>query len=438
MWSLELLVISLMILINAVFAAYEIALASVSVARLDILIREQHHGARAARHMKEGIEASLAVVQLGITLVGVIAAATGGSGAEENLRPYFSSRGFSNGWAEFLALSVVVVPLTFVTIVVGELVPKVFAIRNKEWVCLRLSPLMQLFGVAVWPAVWLFEQAVSGIIALVPQSAEADDRDSETTLQELHALATLARTSRLIGARQEGIIINASRLSSRSAGSIMLPAEHICLMDINATVADSLLQAHQDMHTRFPVTSRPGDPQSIIGYVNFKDLVACLRISPREPSLKGLLRPLVSFREDQTLTPCLERLIHEHTHIALVRDTSGRIVGMITLEDILEELVGDIRDEFDRLPAVITATGSGWMVCGGAAIEAVRTTTGLHLSSLTSSRANFNDWLTEHLGRPPRPGEELRIDDRRVLIRKTRRNAVLEAIVEGPPRLDLS
>ena len=131
MWGFEWIVIAVMVALNSVFAAYEIALASVSLARLQLLVRENRTGARAALWMKENMEASLAAVQLGITLVGATAAATGGAGAAEMIAPYFERMGLSSGWAEFLAIATVVVPLSAVTILLGELFPKVFALRNK-------------------------------------------------------------------------------------------------------------------------------------------------------------------------------------------------------------------------------------------------------------------------------------------------------------------
>ena len=144
MWGVEITVMLSMIVVNSVLAAYEIALASVSRPRLYVLLREGRKGAKAAQQMKDNMEGSLAVVQLGITLVGAIAAATGGAGAEENIAPWLhDALGWSWTVSEFLAIALVVVPLTVVTIVFGELVPKVFALRNKEWVCLRMSPAMR-------------------------------------------------------------------------------------------------------------------------------------------------------------------------------------------------------------------------------------------------------------------------------------------------------
>jgi putative hemolysin len=158
MLGIDWAVIVVMVLLNGVFAAYEIALASISLARLQILVQEKNSlGARSALWMKQSMEASLAVVQLGITLVGVIAAAVGGAEAQEALAgPIAAKLRLSPALAEALALAVVVVPLTIVTIIVGELIPKVFALRNKELVCLRLSPVMVAFSSANG---WFFAEA---------------------------------------------------------------------------------------------------------------------------------------------------------------------------------------------------------------------------------------------------------------------------------------
>ena len=137
--GLEWLVVGLMVLVNALFASYEIALASVTKARLQTLLDEGRFGAASALAMKEGIEKSLAVVQLGITIVGLIAGATSGASASETLAPLLREFGWSERFSNVLAIGLFVVPLTITTIVVGELVPKLFALRNKEWVCLKIG-----------------------------------------------------------------------------------------------------------------------------------------------------------------------------------------------------------------------------------------------------------------------------------------------------------
>lgn len=438
-WSVELAVMLAMIAVNSVFAAYEIALASIDAARLDRLARERQNGAAAALRMKQNMEASLAVVQLGITLVGAVAAATGGAGAQRVIEPALIARGIPYAWAGVLAIGLVVIPLTVVTIVAGELVPKVFALRNKEWVSLRLSPAMSWFTASVWPAVWLLEKSVTIITRWGEQrwlqGTKEQDELPDATLQELRAVAALARMSRLIGMREEDIIVNAARLSSTPVRAIMLPAQYISMLGFNASLAECLIAAHHDMHTRFPVSERPGDPQGIIGYANFKDIVACMRLSPQEPSVRGILRPMASFHEASSVAACLEKLIHERNHIALIRDSVNKVVGMITLEDILEELVGEIHDEYDRLPAYVTKSGNAWVVGGFAKLSQLLEATGIELpiENDTPPAATVSDWIIVKVGGPVKGGEIVSAGEVRVVVRKVRRQRVLEAQIANSP-----
>ncbi|MGE3317001.1 MAG: hemolysin family protein [Planctomycetaceae bacterium] len=433
MWGIELGVMATMVAINSVFAAYEIALASISIARLKVLQSENRHGSRVAVFMKENMEASLAVVQLGITLVGAIAAATGGAGAEETIAPIYEAKfGISSGAADLLAIASVVLPLTVVSIVFGELVPKVFALRNKEWVVLTLSPPMRLFSRGVWPAVWTLESTVHLIMRLEKlfhSNIDVESLPEETHIQELRTSASLARSSRIIGAREESIIHSASQLSSRPVREIILPAEHISMLNIEDSLNECLVAAHLDMHTRFPVTEKRGDPQAILGYVNFKDIVAQLRLSPHEPSLRAILRPIPTFSDSALISSCLERMMREHTHIALVRDVTSRVVGMITLEDIIEELVGEIEDEHDRLPTHAAESKAGWVVGGGIGLPRLKEVSGIDLAAdMPNGRVrNLSHWVEGHLGRPVRGGDILERGNYRILVRKLRRQEVLEA-----------
>ena len=434
MWGFELAIMVAMIGINSVFAAYEIALASVSLARLRRLADDHRSGAKVALYMKQNMEASLAVVQLGITLVGAIAAAVGGSGAEEKVAPALIGRlGISEGTAEVLAIALVVVPLTVVTIIVGELIPKVFALRNAERVCLTLSPFMRWFSFSVWPAVWLFETVVMGVMSWGERRLGSGDAGKSKTveLQELRAIAAMARASRLIGHREERIILGAMELQSRSIRSIMLPAEHVTTLDANAPLADNLITAHLDMHTRFPVVSQKDDPQTIIGYANFKDIIATMRLAPHEPTFRSIIRPILSLKDDERIAVCLEQMMREHTHIALVRDADGRMVGMVTLEDILEELVGEIEDEYDRLPAHIVESGSSWVAGGGVSVDRLKDTTGIDLSidPPVAGARTLSDWVSGHLGREVLGGDVVERGAVRVVVRKVRRKKVQEAQV---------
>lgn len=432
-FAYEFIVILLMLLLNAVFAAYEMALASISRARLSFLVNEKKKGAEAAVFMKDRMEASLAVVQLGITLVGAIAAATGGVGVSETLEPYLANTfGFSEAFSEILALICLVIPLSGLTIIFAELVPKMFAFNNREWVCLRLSPFMKSLTHFVYPLVRIFETIVKKAVLFGSKKMKGKIEHVEHVgLHELKAAATLARSSRQIGANQEKIVLSAADLSSRPISSIMLPASEISMISLHSSMNDALVKAHLEMHTRFPVCEKDNDPQTIKGYISFKDIINILTTNPANQSVESITRPIKSLKTDTMISDALTQMIQNKIHIVLVVSWDNRVVGMVTLEDIIEELVGEIEDEYDRLPTHIHAFGTSWIMGGGVPMSTVYSTIQKPVSVEESKNLaiTFTEWINRKLGRTLQSGEMLQIDGIGITARKLRRNKLYEAVV---------
>ena len=426
------LIILAMLLLNGVFAAYEIALASVRPSRLKALADQRRSGAATALRMKDRMEGSLAVVQLGITLVGAIAAATGGASIDEWLTPILTTWGVSERLAQFIALTCFVVPLSAVTIVIGELIPKVLALKNPEWICTALSPVMWAFSWVVSPAVWFLEGLTKSLVAVVERLLPARKaEDHQTGLHELRAQVNMLRASKAIGVQEERIILQASKLSAMKVQDIMMPEDDIVMVVADAPLSENLVIAHMDMHTRFPVTTKKGDPQAIIGYVTFKDMVLLAKTHPGNPVIREIVRQIISLSQEMPLSEALKRMINEHHHLALVRDASGAVVGMITQEDVFEELVGDIQDEFDRLPRHINPAGHQLVVGGGVPLVQLRQVLQRQdLGEELSPTTTLNDWLNHDREMPLRGGDMVVIDRVWVQVRKVRRRRITEAVLD--------
>src|SRR4029453_87450 len=221
-----------MVFLTAIFASYELALASVRLDRLKILADQKRRGAATALRMKNRMEASLAVAQLGMTLFGLIAGATGGANIESSLSPLIQANLHVSGRvADLIALICFVIPLAALTTVVGELVPKVLGIKNAEWVCLTLSPAMRAFGLVVYPAVWLFEGLTTTLVRLIEGLFPTRQAvDHQTPLPELRAQVNLLRASQVIGLQEERIMLQASRLSTAKVKDIMMPEDDIVMV----------------------------------------------------------------------------------------------------------------------------------------------------------------------------------------------------------------
>lgn len=425
-------VVLLMLAINAVFACYEMALAAISRARLEVLLQANRRGARCAAYMKDRLEGSLAVIQLGITLAGAIAAATGGAGVDEWLSPRIArALDVSAGTSEFLALVLLVVPLSAVTIVFAELIPKVIGINDKEGVLLALSPVMKGVARVFHPVVFVFEAVVRMLMRLGPTRWRGESTPQDRTgLLELRAAAALARATRIIGPLEERIVMSAAQLSVRTVANAMVPTRDISTIPADATLADALIEAHTHMHTRYPVCTETGNPQSISGYVTFKDIVTAIKVEQNASSLRSIVRPIRRVEGKTSLAQALTDMIRDRIHIILVT-AAGSVVGLVTMEDIVEELVGDLHDEYDRLPTQLHVIGGGWLVGGGVLIGDLAKAMGGSVFLGADAKLTLADWLDRAREVPVRSGETLRADGVEVQVRKVRRKRVSEATVRA-------
>jgi len=433
----ELLIILAMIMINAVFAAFEMGLASISRSKLTYLVETKKNGAAEALFMKDRMEASLAVVQLGVTFVGAIAAAIGGAGVTEALNPYYEKTlGISKNFAEALSLITLIIPLSSFTIIFAELIPKIFAIKNNEWVVLKLAKIMLYFSYIANPVVSFMEYIVKSAIKFIDKKRPIHDSspDTQSSLHELTAALSLARTSRLIDAQQEKIVLSAAQLSLRPIKNIMIPASDMCMIPQNSTLTNALVLAHLDMHTRFPVCEKSNDPQTIQGYINFKDIMAALKINPEDPTIKGIIRPLIKFVDTTPISKVLERMIQEKLHIGLVENAQKQIVGMVTQEDIIEELVGEIEDEYDRLPTHIHPYGNQWLIGGAVSMSTIAKTLDVP-PTLFGSEGDLKlaDFCQRHSTKPFNGGEVISSNGLFITVRKLRRKKISEAFISKDP-----
>ena len=430
---MDVLVIAAMLVVNGVFASYEMALASVSRARLEVLAQAKRKGAACAVYMKDRLEGSLAVIQLGITLAGAIAAATGGASVDEILSPWLVGQfGLSARAASVLALVLLVIPLSAVTIIFAELVPKMVGINHKERVVLMLSPSMKAVSWLFYPAVFVFEKTVKLLMrlgSLLKKGTQDEPASTDRSgLLELRAAAALARATRIIGPMEERIVVSAVQLSARTVSEVMVPAQEIIMVASDTSLADVLIEMHTHMHTRYPVCKHIGEADSIEGYVTFKDIVSALKINPAGLGLRGIVRPIRRIAAQMNLAQALTDMIRDRVHIMLVTE-NGIVCGLVTLEDVVEELVGDIHDEYDRLPSHVHAIGESVLAGGGATVGELAKVLGASAFAGIDAKTLLADWAEHTKGASVRSGETLQADGVEMLVRKVRRNRMTESVV---------
>jgi CBS domain containing-hemolysin-like protein len=303
---------------------------------------------------------------------------------------------------------------TFVMLQFTEILPKSLGVRlNTTFAVLIARPLDTLSRLLA-PIIWLTR--------LLNRPFEGRAAHGEATVAEIAALAGLARLSNEIGARQEQIIRGAPQLSRLRADDLMIPIDQVAMIPADHTLDNALLDAHLDAHTRFPVHDTDSRDR-VVGYVNFKELVAHMRTNPTIGGLEGVIRPVRFVAPELPADKLLGVFVDERVHIAMVGDAT-QALGLVTLEDVIEELVGEIEDEFDRLPRTMhKLAGSVWMIGGGVPVERVSELTGVPLDGQGTLAA----WVEEQLGRLPVRDDELPLRGHILRIRRCRRGRVFEA-----------
>ena len=427
---MTILIIILMLALNALLAAYEMALASVSRTKLSILAQEKRMGAEQALFMKDHMEGSLAVVQIGITLVGAIAAAAGGAGADEMFSPILQEwLSIPKRLADALSVALVVLPLSFITIVFAELTPKTFAIKNKEFVVLKFSPVMRVLYTILSPIVHIMENLVrfctKKTFTKTPDPKEAQ----KAAMADLRTAAAIASSSRLFGKTEEKIVLSSAMFCIRKIREIQVPLDQVYMLDAGDSIADTFVKAHLDMHTRFPVRENPSDPQSIIGYLNFKDIFLSTKMAAGSPtSARTIVRPMLRLEADTLISAALEKLMKDKQHICLVTE-GGKITGILTLEDIFEEMVGEIEDEYDFFPAYIRPFGTSLIASATAKMTDVFERLGVPAPQDLAPTPTVLQWTTQKLGRALDKNDKLKADGLLVDPRKFRRHKLMEVLI---------
>ena len=312
---------------------------------------------------------------------------------------------------------------SFLILQFTEILPKTLGVRYNSY----LAP---FFGVPLYAIVRITNPLIT-IINLINKPFEGRGKSADTagTVDEIAALAGMARLSNLIGQYEESIIKNATKMSLTKVDSVMIPHDQITFLTTTQTMTDAVLTAHYDPHTRFPICE-DGDHDRVLGYINFKELVYRARTNPSDPSLRGIIRPVHFVHRDESAADLLRMFVEQHVHMAIVRDDDEKSLGLVTMEDLVEELVGELEDEFDRLPRMCHALSGGtWMVGGGFPASKLDDVLG---ANLENARGSTSAWLIERMGRVPKANEVYMESGFEFLVRRTRRGKIFEVSVTKP------
>lgn len=331
---LEIIVILVCLALNAILSASEIAFVSVNKKILQQLSRLFPKKTQNLVKLRGQPERTLSVIQLGITLVGLVAGAVGGAGVDEEVRPWLQKElGVGPTAAELIGIALLVIPLTALTVIFGELVPKSLALRRPFEIASSMSPLLALLDKIFHPVISFFEWATKGVVGWLGIFFRKQRKESmETT-------ATAAEEQ--IAKHQEQYIINLVNIETKSIQDIYCPWESVVLVKTDFSIEQVLDLAIDSGHTRLPVC-RGG---KVVGLINTKEILAFASQGGQDWML--LLRPILRVERTDSLIRVLRMMQGKRSHLAVIEAAGETIQGIVTLEDIFEEIVGDIADEDD-------------------------------------------------------------------------------------------
>ena len=404
----ELLVILVLILLNGVFAASEMALVTAKSSRLEQLADDGNRTAGRVLRLKRDPNRFLAVVQLGITFIGFLAAAFAGVSLSAGLERALAVIDLLRPYAGAIALVVVTGLLTIVTIILGELVPKAIGLSHSERVAMAFSGLIDLLGRLFGPIVAFLTWTTRRVASLFGADITQEERVSA---DEIRLLIERGGEQGILEAEEEQMINAVIELGERRLHEVMVPRTAIVALPATASMDEAIQTIVEEGHSRIPVYEESVD--EIIGILYAKDLLPYLRdaAGPR-PELRAILRAPLFVPESMSIDDLLHEFQRRKVHIAIVLDEYGGTAGVVTIEDLLEEIVGEIQDEYDvEEPMVERLSEDEARVDGRAAVD--------ELGELFDTEFELEDkdeydtvggLIYHRIGGVPAPGDRVEVD----------------------------
>lgn len=332
------LLILLFIVIGGVFAAAEMALVSLRESQVKQLSTRGRRGQRVAELSAEP-NRFLSAVQIGVTLAGFLSAAFGGATLANALSTALEGWGVPGGLADTLALVLVTIVISYFSIVLGELSAKRLAMQRAETFALALAPLVNAIAKIATPVIWFLGKSTDFVVRLLGGDPNAGRE--EVTDEELRAMVGSSAT---LGAEERQIVEEVFSAGEVSLRETMIPRTEVDFLDGSTPAHRAFREVQAGSHSRYPVIGQDAD--DVLGFVHVRDL-ADLDPTTRNAPVRQLVRPIMSLPQSMRILRALSQMRAQHQHLAIVSDEYGGTAGIVTIEDLVEEIIGDITDEFD-------------------------------------------------------------------------------------------
>ncbi len=408
--AVEILIILLLTIANGVFSGSEIAVVSARKVRLEQLADRGNRRARVALKLANEPNDFLSAVQIGITLIGILSGAVGGATIAQRLKPVFDRIPPVQAYSEGISVAIVVTIITYLSLVIGELVPKRIALNDPEQIACTVAPPMRWLSRITAPLVHILGVSTDGLLSLL--GIRASD-EPDITEEEIKVLIRQGAESGMFAETEHEMVERVFRLGDRSIKAIMTPRTEIDWLDIESPLAENLQIVMGSNHSRFPVGR--GSLDRCVGVIRGSHLLTA-QLAGDAVNLEAIVQSPLYVVESARVLNVLEQFKETGVHIALVTDEYGGIDGVVTLNDLMEAIVGDLPSAEDQEdPLIIQREDGSWLLDGSLDINELKGV--IEKESLpdeaTESFHTLGGFVMHFLGHIPRSGEHFEWSDLR-------------------------
>ncbi len=409
-----------LVLVNAFFVIAEYALVRSRRPRLDALAEEGARGARLALHEIDEIGDYIAACQVGITMASIAIGALGEPAIEKVLKPIFGHP-VPDGVATAIAVIIAYVLITFVQSTVGEIVPKLYTIQHAEALARRIARPLHLSRVAFTPFIAVLNWSSNRMLRLLGTDPDAEPEGG--TPDDLKRIIAESQTGGQIDVGEANMLTGVFHLHEQEARQVMTPIPAVVTVDVAQTVEDAMRRCVDTGHSRLVVTEDENQDR-VKGIVHVNQLVKRMLNDGLHETLDGLVRQAPIVPETKPLDDLLADLQRERTELAIVVDEYGRTAGIVTIEDIIEEVVGEIADETDPAGGAVRRLANGdWFVRGHVAVTDLEDY-GLDLPVDTDAYNSVGGFVFAELGRLPKRGDQISANGYSIRVESVRQNRI--------------
>ncbi len=396
-------IVLIFVLIGGFFAAAEMSLVSLRESQVRQLAERGSRG-RAVRRLHDQPNRFLSAGQIGVTLSGFLSAAFGASTIADDVSPVFEDWGMPTRLADGLALVSITLTIVFLSLILGELAPKRLALQRAEGIAIASAPVIEFLATICTPVIWLLSRCTDVVVRIAGGDPKASrEQISELELRELVAL------NPDLDEDERRLLAEVFSANDQQLREVMVPRTEVDFLDAGTPLFKALKDAAKMPHSRYPVVR--GSADDVTGFVHVRDLFDP-ELSGRSVRVGELARPVLLLPGTNRVLSSLQQMRREGQHLAIVVDEYGGTAGIVTLEDLVEEIVGDIRDEYDPHEPETTRVGETVEVDGLLNLEDFQDETGVELPDGPYETAT--GYVVNALGRFPQPGDRIRVDGHRL------------------------